>query len=80
MQGLLNTLLCIYAFFRMYSHAWRRTLQQIVLWKKGEQTVKQPVAVADVVNGITNAMLDRSTSGKIYQAVGYVNCDYLKKC
>lgn len=66
-------------FFRMYSHAWRRTLQQIVLWKKGEQTVKQPVAVADVAKGITNAMLDRSTSGKIYQAVGYVSCDYLKK-
>lgn len=57
----------------MYSHAWRRSRQQIVLWKKGEQTVKQPVAVADVVNGITNALLDRSTSGKIYQAVGYVN-------
>lgn len=54
----------------MYSHAWRRSRQQIVLWKKGEETVKQPVAVADVVNGITNALLDRSTSGKIYQAVG----------
>lgn len=59
-------------FFRMYSHAWRRSGQQIVLWKKGEQTVKQPVAVADVVNGIVNAMLDRSTSGKTYQAVGYL--------
>lgn len=57
----------------MYSHAWRRSIQQIVLWKRGEQTVKQPVAVADIVNGIANAMLDRSTSGKIYQAVGYVN-------
>lgn len=55
----------------MYSHAWRRSAQQIVLWKKGEQTVKQPVAVSDVVNGIVNAMLDRSTSGKTYQAVGY---------
>jgi NADH dehydrogenase (ubiquinone) 1 alpha subcomplex subunit 9 len=54
----------------MYSHAWRRSRQQIVLWKKGEQTIKQPVAVADVVNGIVNAMLDRSTSGQIYQAVG----------
>lgn len=62
----------IYVFivFRMYSHAWRRSCQQIVLWKKGEQTIKQPVAVADVVNGIVNAMLDRSTSGQIYQAVG----------
>lgn len=57
----------------MYSHAWRRSFHQIVLWKKGEQTVKQPVAVADVVNGITNAILDRTTSGKTYQAVGYVN-------
>lgn len=55
----------------MYSHAWRRSMQQIVLWKKGEQTVKQPVAVADVAAAITNAVLDRSTAGKIYQAVGY---------
>lgn len=60
----------------MYSHAWRRSRQQIVLWKKGEQTVKQPVAVSDVVIGIANAMLDRSTSGKIYQAVGYVNINF----
>lgn len=57
----------------MYSHAWRRSHHQIVLWNKGEQTIKQPVAVADVANGIANAMLDRSTSGKTYQAVGYVN-------
>jgi len=57
----------------MYSHAWRRSRQQIVLWKKGEQTVKQPVAVSDVAYGIVNAMLDHTTAGKIYQAVGYVN-------
>lgn len=56
----------------MYSHAWRRSQQKVVLWKKGEQTVKQPVAVSDVAYGIVNAMLDRSTKGKIYQAVGYV--------
>jgi len=55
----------------MYSHAWRRSHHKIVLWKKGEQTIKQPVAVSDVANGIANAMLDRSTSGKTYQAVGY---------
>ncbi|XP_060838135.1 NADH dehydrogenase [ubiquinone] 1 alpha subcomplex subunit 9, mitochondrial [Rhopalosiphum padi] len=57
-------------FLLMYSHAWRRTQQRVVLWKKGEQTVKQPVAVSDVAYGILNAMLDKSTSGKIYQAVG----------
>lgn len=55
----------------MYSHGWRRSFEKIVLWEKGEQTVKQPVAVADVVNGITNAILDRTTSGNTYQAVGY---------
>lgn len=54
----------------MYSHAWRRSAHQIVLWKKGEQTVKQPVAVSDVAAGIVNAVLDRSTAGKTYQAVG----------
>jgi len=64
----------------MYSHAWRRSRQQIVLWKKGEQTVKQPVAVSDVAYGIVNSMLDNSTAGKIYQAVGYVNCNYQNKC
>lgn len=61
-----------FLLFRMYSHAWRRSGNKIVLWKKGEQTVKQPVAVADVANGIANAMLDRSTSGRTYQAVGYI--------
>lgn len=56
----------------MYSHAWRRCRQQIVLWKKGEETFKQPVALEDVTNGIVNAILDRSTIGKTYQAVGLV--------
>jgi len=61
----------------MYSHAWRRSSQQMDLWKQGEQTDKQPVAVSDVAYGIVNAMLDHSTAGKIYQAVGYVNLDNL---
>lgn len=57
----------------MYSHAWRRTRQQIVLWRKGEETIKQPVAVEDVAYGIVNAIHDRSSIGKTYQAVGLVN-------
>lgn len=41
-----------------------------VLWKRGEQTIKQPVSVLDVAAGITAIVNDDSTVGKTYQFVG----------
>lgn len=57
-----------------YSRTRCRISQQIVLQKKRNQTLKQPVAVANVVEATTNVMLDRSTSGKMYQFVGPTSC------
>ncbi|CAH0395663.1 unnamed protein product [Bemisia tabaci] len=48
----------------------RRTGKVLSLWKKGEETIKQPVYVGDVAQAIANAAQDPSSAGKIYQAVG----------
>jgi hypothetical protein len=41
------------------------------LWKKGEHTIKQPVA-----QGILNAARNIDTNGQIYQAIGYIFITY----
>lgn len=57
-------------FVRYYSHPWRRQFVALPLWKNGEATIKQPVYVGDVAQGILNAIHDPDTAGKIYQAIG----------
>lgn len=42
------------------------------MWKKGEHSEKQPVAIYDVASGITAIVKDPSTAGKTYQFVGYI--------
>lgn len=49
---------------------WRRQGRYMPLWKKGEETEKQPVHVCDLAAGIVAACKDPETDGKIYQAVG----------
>lgn len=66
-------------FLRYYIHGWRRTGHWIGLWKKGEETIKQPVAVSDVALGIVNAIKDSDADGKIFQAIGYVYIIFLFK-
>ncbi|KAF5304584.1 hypothetical protein FQA39_LY09635 [Lamprigera yunnana] len=57
-------------FLRYYAHQWRTLFQRMPLWKKGEETIKQPVFVSDVAAGIVNIIKDPDTASKIYQAVG----------
>ncbi|XP_065359395.1 NADH dehydrogenase [ubiquinone] 1 alpha subcomplex subunit 9, mitochondrial [Calliphora vicina] len=57
-------------FLRYYAHIWRRQFRSMPLWYKGERTVKQPVFVSDVAQGILNCAKDPDTAGKVYQAVG----------
>lgn len=57
-------------FLRYYAHFWRRTLQLVPLWQRGENTIKQPVYVSDVAQAIVNAIKDPDTAGQIYEAVG----------
>lgn len=63
-----NSLLA--SWFRYYAHIWRRQMQFMPLWKKGEATIKQPVHVIDLAAGIVSAVRDPYSAGKTYQAVG----------
>lgn len=55
---------------RLYAHDWRSTNRKFALYKKGEETVKQPVFASDVASAIVAACKDPDAMGKIYQAVG----------
>lgn len=44
--------------------------QYMPLWKNGMATIKQPVYVSDVAQGIVNAMKDPETACQVFQAVG----------
>lgn len=57
-------------FLTYYAAYWRRQGKGMPLWKKGEQTVKQPVFVSDVASGILNIVRNSDTNGQIYQAIG----------
>jgi NADH dehydrogenase (ubiquinone) 1 alpha subcomplex subunit 9 len=57
-------------FLRYYAGLWRRQGQWLPLWKKGEETIKQPIHVSDVAAGVVAAIKDQDSCGKIYQAVG----------
>jgi len=57
-------------FMRYYAHFWRRTFQWLPLWHRGEKTIKQPVHVSDVAQGVINALRDPESAGKTYDIVG----------
>ena len=57
-------------FLTAYASNWRHQLKGLPLWKKGEETVKQPVFVSDVAQGIVTAARDSDTDGQVYQAAG----------
>jgi len=57
-------------FLRYYSHFFRRTFTWIPLWHRGEKTIKQPVYVVDVAQGVINALKDPETAGKTFDIVG----------
>lgn len=71
----------ICACYRAFAHMWRHQYHWMPLWRKGEQTVKQPVFVSDVAAGIVAACTDRDAVGQTYQAVGSVFLTvYLRTC
>ncbi|KAM3968119.1 NADH:ubiquinone oxidoreductase subunit 39 [Aphomia sociella] len=57
-------------FIRSLASGWRIQGQFMPLYKNGMATVKQPVFVSDVAQGIVNAMRDPDTRCQVYQAVG----------
>lgn len=57
-------------FLYFYCNKWINVDGRPILWKKGEESIKQPVHVSDVAAGITAIILDDSSMGKTYQFVG----------
>ncbi|CAH2063430.1 unnamed protein product, partial [Iphiclides podalirius] len=57
-------------FLRSIASGWRSHGHLLPVYKNGMETVKQPVFVSDVAQGIVNAARDPDTRCQIYQAVG----------
>lgn len=57
-------------FLRYYASSLRHSWRFISAWKRGDETIKQPVYVSDIAKGIVRATFDADTAGKTYQAVG----------
>ncbi|ODM93835.1 NADH dehydrogenase [ubiquinone] 1 alpha subcomplex subunit 9, mitochondrial [Orchesella cincta] len=57
-------------FVKYYAHHWRRFFQWVPLWHRGEKTIKQPVYVSDVAQGVINAIKDPDTAGQTYDLIG----------
>lgn len=57
-------------FIGVYAHRWRHHLRGVPLYKKGEETEKQPIWVGDVAAGIVAAVKNQESAGRTYQFVG----------
>uniref|UniRef100_A0A2A4JI70 NADH dehydrogenase [ubiquinone] 1 alpha subcomplex subunit 9, mitochondrial n=1 Tax=Heliothis virescens TaxID=7102 RepID=A0A2A4JI70_HELVI len=57
-------------FLRTFASAVRINGQYMPLYRNGMDTIKQPVFVSDVAQGIVNAIRDPDTKCQVYQAVG----------
>lgn len=57
-------------FLRYYANFWRRAHGTVPLWKKGDATIKQPVFVQDVAQGVIEAIKNPDAVGQTYQIVG----------
>jgi NADH dehydrogenase (ubiquinone) 1 alpha subcomplex subunit 9 len=57
-------------FLYYYIDSFRREMGRIPLWKKGEMTIKQPVAQGDVADGIMAILHNKDIRGVTYDFVG----------
>jgi len=57
-------------FMTYYARFLRRTIKSVPLWYRGERTIKQPVYVSDVAQGVINAIRDPESAGKTYDILG----------
>lgn len=57
-------------FFNYYARPWRKMATYMPLWKSGDQTIKQPIYVGDVSQGIVKAITDKDAPGRTYDLVG----------
>ncbi|CAG2202279.1 NDUFA9 [Mytilus edulis] len=68
-------------FIRYYISRLRRYVNfKTPLWQKGQKTIKKPVYVTDVTDGVMSALNDPDAAGKTFELVGpgsYYLCDIL---
>ncbi|XP_003489411.1 NADH dehydrogenase [ubiquinone] 1 alpha subcomplex subunit 9, mitochondrial [Bombus impatiens] len=57
-------------FVSHYMSPIRTTFEYIPLWRKGENTEKQPVYIHDVISGLVAIIRNPDTAGKTYQFIG----------
>ncbi|KPI91213.1 PREDICTED: NADH dehydrogenase [ubiquinone] 1 alpha subcomplex subunit 9, mitochondrial [Papilio xuthus] len=57
-------------FIRSLATGWRSHGNLVPVYKNGMETIKQPVYVSDVAQGIVNAARDPDTRCQVYQAIG----------
>ncbi|XP_021184702.2 NADH dehydrogenase [ubiquinone] 1 alpha subcomplex subunit 9, mitochondrial [Helicoverpa armigera] len=57
-------------FLRSFASVARINGEYLPLYKNGQETIKQPVFVSDVAQGIVNAIRDPDTKCQVYQAIG----------
>ncbi|ESP01733.1 hypothetical protein LOTGIDRAFT_95075, partial [Lottia gigantea] len=55
-----------YSFINQY----RKFGNTLPLWKKGKETIKQPVYAGDVAEGVIQAIYDPDVNGKTFEAIG----------
>ncbi|XP_022195001.2 NADH dehydrogenase [ubiquinone] 1 alpha subcomplex subunit 9, mitochondrial [Nilaparvata lugens] len=57
-------------FTRYFTHIFRHQGRYLPMYRKGEETVKQPVFAGDVAQAIVNAAKDRDSRGQTYLGYG----------
>ena len=57
-------------YLHYYRVAYRRMLRMMPLWKRGMETIKQPIYVGDVARGVAKAVCAPDSDGKVFEAVG----------
>lgn len=57
-------------YLNTYASKYRRTLNEILLWKKGKGVYKMPVCCEDLADAIMVAINDPTAIGQTYDAIG----------
>jgi len=73
-------------FLGYYMNSMRRSLKTVPMWRKGADTIKQPVFVSDIATGVVNAIQDEDAMGQTFDCIGphryYLNdlVNYFYRC
>ncbi|XP_067932549.1 NADH dehydrogenase [ubiquinone] 1 alpha subcomplex subunit 9, mitochondrial-like [Watersipora subatra] len=57
-------------FVSYWAKHWRKHLEMMPVWKQGKHTIKRPVDVMNVAQGVVKAILDKDAVGSTIECVG----------